>query len=362
MNALVTHARHPRAPLHRLVGRGGRRALTSLGLALAVLFLAVASPAATLAPTANAQGPVIIRISHQPILIAAPLMIAKEKGYFERQNVNVDMQVIWSSAEIIAAFASGGLDAAAGGFGPAQMNATTRGILDPRLVAPLHTEKPPVATPLVVSKALWDSGEVRTVADLRGKKVAINSKASATEYWLHAALAQGGLTPADVDVVILPFPDAVVAMSNGALDASLIGEPTAVQAEQAGVIVRLSEDFIDNFQVTAVYFDAEFANLHRAAVEGFLTAYLQGARDLAGDGYRSPENLAILAKYTNTPAAIIAASRVPFHDPEGRIHVEDFQKLNDFFAAQGDAPSFDMGSIIDESFAEAARQRLAAGQ
>lgn len=357
--------RHPplRSVLRRLAASGRpRRAVTALGLALAVLVLATLAPTSTFTPAASAQGPVVIRISHQPILIAAPLFIAKEKGYFEQANVNVETQVIWSSPEIIAAFASGGLEAAAGGFGTAQMNATARGILDPRIVAPLHTEKPPVATPLVVSRALWDSGAVRSVADLKGKKVAVNSKASATEYWLHAALAQGGLTPADVEVVILPFPDAIVAMTNGALDASMMGEPNATLGEQNGAIVRLSEDFINDFQVTAVYFDATFANQNRAAVEGFLTAYLKGARDLAGEGYKSPENLAILEKYTNTPAAVIAASRVPFHDPDGRVHVEDFQKLNDFFAAQGEAPSFEMASIVDHSFGEAARQRLAQGQ
>jgi NitT/TauT family transport system substrate-binding protein len=361
MNAPKTHIRPPRSLLRRIASQRVYRLLTALSLALTVVLLAVASPASTLTPAVNAQGPLMIRISHQPILIAAPLFIAKDKGYFERANVNVELQPMWSSPEIIASFASGGLEAAAGGFGPAQMNATVRGILNPRLIAPLHTEKPPVATPLVVSKALWDSGEVRSVADLRGRKVGVNSKASATEYWLHAALAQGGLTPADVDVVILPFPDAVLAMANGVLDASMLGEPTAVLAEQSGTIVRLSEDFIDNFQVTAVYFDATFAEENRTAVEGFLAAYLQGARDLEGEGYRSPENLAILERYTNTPAETIAASRLPFHDPEGRIHIDDFQKLNDFFVAQGEAPSIDMSSLIDLSYAEAARLRLAAG-
>ena len=132
-----------------------------------------------------------------------------------------------------------------------QMNAIGRGILNPRLIAPLHTERPPVATPLTVRKALWDSGEVRSVADLKGRRVALNSKASATEYWLYAALATGGLTPNDVDVVELPFPDAVAAMANGVLDASLIGEPNAVLGEQNGALVRLSEDFIARLAGTA---------------------------------------------------------------------------------------------------------------
>jgi NitT/TauT family transport system substrate-binding protein len=353
MTSLLTHLRRPRAPIRRLA--------TATTLAFSVLLLGSAVPISTQTPAASAQGPLIMRINHQPALLAAPLIIAKDKGYFERANLNVELSEIWTSPELIAAFASGNMDGAAGGIGPAQMNAISRGILNPRLIAPLHTEKPPVATPLVVSKALWDSGAVRSVADLKGRKVGINSKASATSYWLHAALATGGLTPSDVDVVELPFPDAIVAMSNGVLDASMIGEPFAIQGEQSGAIVRLAEDFIDDFQVTAVYFDATFADQNRQAVEAFLAAYLQGARDLDGAGYRAPENLAILEKHTKIPAATIAASRVPFHDPDGRIHVDDFQKLNDFFVAQGDAPALNISALVDPSYAEAARRMLDTG-
>jgi NitT/TauT family transport system substrate-binding protein len=358
MNALVAHPRR-RGP--GLTRRAALRVLGTSSLALAGVLLAGGAPTSTPVLVAQAQTPLTIRISYQPVLIAAPLMVAADKGYFEQANLNVELNVVWQSAELMAAFASGNMDAAAGGIGPAQMNAIGRGIVNPRLIAPLHTERPPVATPLTVRKDLWDSGEVRSVADLKGRKVALNSKASATEYWLYAALATGGLTPRDVDVVELPFPDAVAAMANGVLDASLIGEPNAVLGEQNGILVRLSEDFIDDFQVTAVYFDAAFADQHRPSVEAFLAAYLKGARDLVGDGYRTPENLEILEKYTKIPAETIAASRVPYHDPEGRIHVEDFQKLNDFFVAQGVAPALDMSSLVDPSFAEAARQLLDAG-
>jgi len=358
MNAFLGLLRHPR----RLLGRLARaRTVIATGLALAVLLLAGAAPASTLTPAANAQAPLTMRINYQPALLAAPLMIAMDKGYFEQANINVEPYEIWTSPELIAAFASGNMDGAAGGMGPAQMNAISRGILNPRLISPLHTEKPPLATPLTVRKALWDSGEVRSVADLKGRKVALNSKASATGYWLHAALATGGLTPNDVDVVEMPFPDAIVAMANGVLDASLLNEPYAVQAEQTGAAVRLTDDFIDDFQVTAVYFDATFFENHRPAVEAFLAAYLRGARDLQGEGYHAPENLAILERYTKIPAATIAAARAPYHDPDGRLHVEDFQKLNDFFVAQGAAPALDMSTLVDLSVAEAARRILAEG-
>src|SRR5436190_15266668 len=229
------------ASLRRHMSPHGRL-LTVAGLLAALALVAAALPGSRLAPAASAQPPVPIRISYQPILIAAPLLIAKDKGYFERGGVNVELVELWQSSETLAAFASGSIEAAAGGFGPAQMNAVSRG-LDIRMVAPLHSERPPVATPLVVSKRLWDSGAVRSVADLKGRSVGINSKGSAIEYWLYKALATGGLTPDDVNIVVLPFPDEAAALGNGALDAGLLGEPIATKAEQDGAIVRLAEDF-----------------------------------------------------------------------------------------------------------------------
>jgi NitT/TauT family transport system substrate-binding protein len=334
--------------------------VVALGLATALALLAILEPDPRLAQTASAQGPVMLRMSFQPLPIDAPLILAKEKGYFEQANINVELVELWQSSETLASFASGDVVGAAGGFGPAQMNAVSKGF-DFTLVAPLHSERPPVTTPLVVRKALWDDGTIRSVADLRGHTVGLNSKGSATEYWLYQALATGGLTPNDVDVVAMPFPDAGVAMANGALDASLLGEPYATQFEQQGAVVRLAQDFVNDFQVTAVYFDTAFATQNRPTVEAFLAAYLQGARDLQGDGYHDPANLAILEKYTHVPAATIAMSSLPYHDPDGNVHVSDFQQLNDFFVAQGVAPVVDMSKYVDPSYAEAARGLLANG-
>jgi NitT/TauT family transport system substrate-binding protein len=353
VHAAVSHPWVPR----RLGGSFGRLA-TAASLALTLLLLlGIGTADQRLVPTASAQGPIVIRISYQPLPIDAPLLVAKEKGYFEKAGVNVELVELWQSSEILASYAAGDIQASAGGFGPAQMNAVSKGF-NFTMIAPLHSERPPLTTPLVVRKALWDDGTIRSVADLKGHTVGLNSKGSATEYWLYAALATGGLTPNDIDEVAMPFPDAGVAMANGALDASLLGEPYATQFEQQGAVVRLAQDFVNDFQVTAIYFDTAFAQENRPAVEAFLAAYLQGARDLQGDSYRAPENLAILEKYTHVPAATIAASALPYHDPDGNVHLADFQKLNDFFVAQQVAQPVDMSKYIDPSYAAAARGLL----
>jgi len=348
-------------PLGRSLRSSWRRITRTLGtragILAATLLIAATLASGWLAFDTFAQAPTKIRVGQTPVLISAPLFIAQEKGYFRDAGLDVEFVDIWQASEMLAGIASGDLQIGTGGVGAGLMNAINRG-LDVRIVAPLHTERPPVTTPLVVSKALWDSGQVRSVADLRGRTVAINSKGSAVEYWLVAALATGGLTPNDVDVQVLSFPDAVTAMANGAIAGALIGEPVATRAEQGGIIVRLAEDFVDEFQVTAVYYTGNFVDRQRPAGEAFMRAFLRASRDLEGTGYRSPENLAILEKYTKVPAATIGASRLPYHDPEGRVRVQDFQQLHDFFMQQGTltfSQPLDIGRLVDTSFADEAR-------
>ena len=352
----------------RLPAAGRARAprAAALLLALALLPPGCTPPSAVApAPTATPEPPratVRVRVGYIPALISAPLYIALDKGYFRDAGLDVELQSLWQANEMLAGLTSNTLEVGTGGIGAALMNAIHRG-LDVRIVAPLHTERPPVTTPLVVAKKLWDSGTVRSVADLRGRRVSTNSRGSATEYWLELALNGGGLTMRDVDLQTLSFPDAVLAMENGALDAAMVGEPVATQGERQGSIVRLAEDFVDDFQVTAVYFTGRFADEQRPAGEAFLGAFLRAARDLEGDGYRAPEHLQILERHTKVPAELIAAGRLPHHDPDGRVKVEDFQRLHDFFLCSGAltfAEPLDMARLVDPGFAEAARRRLEA--
>lgn len=321
-----------------------------------------ASPTAVAPTSASGAGsaPVRVTVGQIPILISAPLYIAQDKGYFREGNLAVELVDTLQASDTLAGLTSGTLDVGAGGVGAALMNGIQRGV-GVKIVAPLHVERPPVTTPLTVAKRLYDAGEVRTVADLRGRKVAVNSKGSATEYWLELALNTGGLTMKDVEVVALSFPDAVTAMAGGTLDGAMVGEPAATQGVLQGAIVRLKEDFVDNYQVTAVYYADRFIAEQRPAGEAFLTAFLRGARDLLGPGYTAPENLAILEKYTKVPAALIKQGRLPYHDPNGTVKVQDFEKLQAFFLREKSltyTEPMDIRALVDTSFAEAAVARL----
>src|SRR5690349_3449988 len=73
---------------------------------------------------------------------------------------------------------------------------------------------------------------LRTVADLRGKTVALN-KGSNVHYLLVKALEKAGLSYADIKTAFLPPADARAAFERGAVDAWVIWDPFQAAAEAA---------------------------------------------------------------------------------------------------------------------------------
>lgn len=303
----------------------------AISIAIIVIILALAFPGG-----APAQGPALtrIRVVHVPVLIFAPLYVAIERGYFAQQGLEVELMGTPGGTSAFVVLASGRAEVVVGGLGAAVFNAAARG-LDFKVVGPVHMEKPPVSTPLVVSKKAFDSGEIRKVADLRGKRVSVNVIGSATEFWLQAALLKGGLTVDDVQMVAVNFPEVPAALVNGAIAAGLLGEPLATLAEDRGQIVRLSDDFINGVQVTAVYYSGEFMRRDPKLAVGFMVAWLRASRDLYGNGYRRDDIARIVEKYTGVPADVVKRAKSPFHEPNGKMNFNDFKRLQEYFRKRG---------------------------
>ncbi|MBI2247537.1 MAG: ABC transporter substrate-binding protein [Armatimonadetes bacterium] len=226
-----------------------------------------------------------VRVVHVPVLIFAPLYVGIERGYFARQGIEVELITTPGGVSSFAVLAGGRAEVVVGGLGAALFNAAARE-LDFKVVGPVHMERPPVSTPLVISKRAWDSGEIRSVRDLRGKRVSTNVLGSATEFWVHAAMLKGGLTIDDIQLVAVNFPEVPAALANNAIAAGLLGEPLATLAEDQGQIVRLAEDFVNGVQVTA-------------------------------------------------PAPVVKKARSPYHEPNGQMNFNDFKRLQEFFRRRG---------------------------
>lgn len=95
------------------------------------------------------------------------------------------------------------------------------------LIYVAHEPPAPISEGIVVPK----TSTLKTVADLKGKKVALN-KGSNVHYLLVKALEKAGLAYKDIETVFLPPADARAAFERGSVDAWAIWDPFFAAAEK----------------------------------------------------------------------------------------------------------------------------------
>lgn len=333
-----------------LVGAFALSVLAACGGDTAKGASTVASPAtaagtqAAGSPAATKTRPAVLKdvsVGYTPLLINAPFYIGIEKGYFADEGINLQLQRIGQGADVLTQTAAGNFDIGSAGIGAAGFNLAATALKEKKevpfeVVTPLHTERPPAATPLVVSKSRKDSGELTKVSDLRGKKVAVNNRGSAIEYWLYLALQTGGLTMKDITLVTMSFNDMPAALVNKSIDAALLGEPLTTQAKDRGQVAVLSDTFTNGQAATAVYWNRGWARKNPELAQGFLTAFYKAANEMEKGGWDDPTDLAIIQKYTNVPADVIKRASRPHFDSLGKFDVNAWRGLEAYFRSQGE--------------------------
>jgi sulfonate transport system substrate-binding protein len=193
--------------------------------ALGVLMLLACRDAASSGPTD--PGTRVLRIARSKQLTG--LAALEAHGDLERAFAPLGFRVQWleflAGPQQFEAFNSGALDLATTAESPPVFAQAANGPV-------AYIAKTGVNGSLV-SLVVPAQSAVKTVADLKGKRVAFQ-KSSIGHYLLIKALEQAGLHISDVESVNLAPPDANVALARARIDAWFIWEPFVTRATQAG--------------------------------------------------------------------------------------------------------------------------------
>ena len=186
------------------------------------------------------------RIGHQKGFLS----LLKGRGTLEKRLAPLGVSLKWT--EFTA--------------GPVQLEALNVGSIDfgdvgeaPPIFAqaagaPLAYVAATVPRPRTEGVLLPKGSPIRTVADLKGRKVALN-KGSNVHYFLVKLLEKHGLKYADVNVVFLPPADARAAFEKGSIDAWVIWDPFLAAAEKT-LDARLLADATGVVGNRAYYFSS----------------------------------------------------------------------------------------------------------
>jgi NitT/TauT family transport system substrate-binding protein len=290
-----------------------KSALAAVGLLAGVSF-------------AGAQEPTTVKMAYVNIVAMAPLYAAEEEGFFARHGIKNELTVAPNPYNMLPAQSAGELDVNIVGTSAAYFNAHNQG-LKIRVVSDRLQYRCSSDNILLARTGAYDEG-LKTTAELKGKKVAIISRGSGTEYWLSLILGKSGMTIKDVQIVTLSYPDVVNALKTGAIDAGFVTQPLASTVLLDGTAKRLiaMHELLPGEQLGKLIMSQEFIERDGGKpAAAWLAGWIEGVR-FAQDPANKDRMIELVTKWTKADGALIArmygTDQWPYADPNGDLDTD----------------------------------------
>lgn len=329
----------------------------AVGTAIAVVALAASLTGAAIAAEPKPLNPPqAVKIAYVPIMKFATAYVAADRGLFKKYGLDVTFEKVKSGTEAIAFLSQGSVDVGGIAIVTSLWNSWNRG-LDIRVIAPGGLE--PMqgsSTNVLLSKKAAEAG-VKTLADLKGKRVGVaGGPGSGSEYLVAKALERVKLTIRDVNLMNISNPDIPAALAGGTIDAGLAGPPFSTQAVNGGATV-LATDLTPGLMTVAFVGSGKFIKERPEVAERFVVALAEAARLMQGDQYLSKENVDAYLKYTASTEAAIKAAKPAIYDPNQEIPAKGLADVERVHRENGrtdyDKP-IDLKKVIDDEFIDKA--------
>ena len=299
-------------------------------ITLAVLVLLAVSSFATVACSQAIEPEAAsIIFGYRPISPSLDFFVAIDKGYFKKENLNVELKVFRGSSDLTDAVMAGKVDFASDlGMVTQLLPALRTGKYKVKfLTLDLDALDAPMRGPtLVAKKNIGISG----IEDLKGKNIGIFPGVN-FKIFLEALLKKHGLDiDSDVEVTQIPPQEQIAAFAS--VDALLSLDPitNGVEAKYGAFPLsdRISARYIfDNFPAAASSVNAEFAKQHPGIVKRVNRALSRGIDFVRNNPDQTAE---ILAKWTKLPLEITKKMNPVKYAKHDEIDIYGLQRACDY--------------------------------
>lgn len=182
---------------------------------------------------------------------------------------------------------------------------------------------------------------IKSAADLKGKKIAINAFGSAVDLALRVYLKKNNMDPRrDVQIVEVAFPNIAAAVREKRVDAGVLILPFMATETAKGDLrpIFSGGDAFGPYSVIFQVVTNDFLKKNPDAVKGYLADYVAGLQ-----WFYDPKNRAkaveITAEFTKSPAAVLDSyfmtPRDYYRDPNACVGVKTIQVPIDAMTSEG---------------------------
>jgi NitT/TauT family transport system substrate-binding protein len=218
----------------------------------------------------------------------APIWITKDAGLFGKNGLDVNLIFVPGGPTAAAAMVAGELQAVAMA-GPAIVSSNLAGSDLVMIAGIVNT----FAFQLVTVK------DVRSPAQLKGKRIGVNRFGAAPDVAARYALKHLGIDPREVTILQLGEQSTrLAAMKAGQLEAAILLPPITTMAQKEGMNVLLDmSDLGAEFQITGLASSRSFVTQKKPSALKLMRSLVEGIHYYKT---RKKESMSIIAKYMRT--------------------------------------------------------------
>jgi NitT/TauT family transport system substrate-binding protein len=275
--------------------------------------LAATGAAALAAPMVSpARAVDKLSIAVIPIADCAPIYLGKAKGFFEKQNLDIELSTQGGGAAIIPGVLSGQLQF---GFSnvPSLLIAQSKGLKFVGIAAGVASTG--VSGNDFCATLVPGDSPINSAKDLTGKTVAVNNLNNIGEVAVRAGVKAAGGDPKSVKYIEVPFPDMPAALADHRIEAGWMVEPFVTIARSRGnKVVDWPFVAIAPKVMIAIYFASEqYANANPDIVKRFKAAM---AESLAYADSHTDEVRQMIPTYTRISPEVAGKITLPIWPAE----------------------------------------------
>lgn len=309
----------------------------------------------------------MIKLGFAPIFEAAPLIVAKEKGFFAKYGMNeveIAKQANWGSARdnVEIGSAGGGID---GGQWQMPM---------PYLISEGLITKNSVKIPMYVLAMLNTQGNGIAIAKTQeGKNISLDmSKAkdyivglkqagnpfraaftfpkANQDFWIRYWLAAGGINPdADVNLMTVPAAQTVANMKTGSMEGFSTGDPwpTRIVSDDIGFMAALTAQMWPNHPEEYFAIRADWVTKNPKATRALLKGLMEAQQWCDTQSNRAElAQMLSGASYFNVPATILEPALMgKYTMGDGQPDIDDYKQAVQYWKTERGSVSYPYKSL-----------------